>query len=105
VGGRRPVPVSAACSISGEKAAVASLTRRSQGGLVHLINGCRGDAEFGGDRVDRGLGDVWVYPTVGGEVWAYVAIVVSLYFITGQPVEEQGDVGLGCSLSYWSEPK
>jgi hypothetical protein len=38
--------------------------------------------------VDRVLGDVQVYPTVGGEVWADVALVVSLNFITGQPVEE-----------------
>ena len=65
---------------------------RSQGGLVHFGNGCRGDAEFGGDRVDRVLGDVEVYPTVGGEVWADVALVVSLNFITGQPAEERGDV-------------
>ena len=58
MGGRRPVPVSATCSISYEKAAVAPVTRRSQGRLVHLVNGCRGDAELGGDCVDRGLGDV-----------------------------------------------
>ena len=42
---------------------VGSSRQRSQGGLVHLVNGCRGDVEFGGDRV---LGDVEVYPTVGG---------------------------------------
>ena len=34
--------------------------QRSPGGLVHLLNGCRGDAEFGGDRVDRVVGDVEV---------------------------------------------
>ena len=45
---------------------VGSSRLRSQGGLVHLVNGCRGDTEFGGDRVDRVLGDVAVYPTVGG---------------------------------------
>ena len=45
---------------------VGSSRQWSQGGLVHLVNGCRGDAEFGGDRVDRVLGDVEVYPTVGG---------------------------------------
>ncbi len=61
---------------------VGSSRQRSQGGLVHLVNGCRGDAEFRGDRVDRVLGDVEVYPTVGGEVWADVALVVSLNFIT-----------------------
>src|SRR5512135_58389 len=71
---------------------VGSSRQWSQGGLVHLVNGCRGDAEFGGDRVDRVLGNVEVYPTVGGEVWADVALVVSLNFITGQPVEERGDV-------------
>ena len=71
---------------------VGSSRQRSQGGLVHLVNGCRGDAAFGGDRVDRVLGDVEVYPTVGGEVWADIALVVSLNFITGQPVEERGDV-------------
>ena len=50
---------------------------------------CRGDAELGGDRVDRVLGDAQVYPTVGGGVWADVVLVVSLYFITGQPAEER----------------
>jgi hypothetical protein len=68
-------------------AATGSSRQRSQGGLVHLVNGCGGDAEFGGDRVDRVLGDVEVYPAVGGEVWADVALVVSLNFITGQPAE------------------
>jgi hypothetical protein len=29
---------------------VVSSRQRSQGGLVHLVNGCRGDAEFGGDH-------------------------------------------------------
>jgi hypothetical protein len=29
---------------------VGSSRQRSQGGLVHLVNGCRGDAEFGGSR-------------------------------------------------------
>ena len=43
---------------------VGSSRQRSQGGLVHLVNGCRGDAEFGGDRIDRMLGEVEVYPTV-----------------------------------------
>jgi len=38
-------------------------------------DGCRGDAEFCGDRVDRVLGDVEVYPTVGGEAEADVALV------------------------------
>jgi hypothetical protein len=37
---------------------VVSSRQRSGGGLVHLVNGSRGDAEFGGDRVDRVLGDV-----------------------------------------------
>ena len=41
-----------------------------------------GHAEFGGDRFDSVLGDAQVYPTVGGEVWADVALVVSLNFIT-----------------------
>ncbi len=68
---------------------------RSQGGLVDLVSGCRGDAEFCGDRVDRVLCHAQVYPTVGGEVWADVALVVSLNFITGQPVEERGDVADG----------
>jgi hypothetical protein len=45
---------------------VVSSRQRSQGGLVHLVNGCRGGAEFGGDHVDRVLADVEVYPTVGG---------------------------------------
>ena len=67
---------------------VGSSRQRSQGGLVHLVNGCRGDAEFRGDRGDRVAGDALVYPTVGGEVWADVALVVSLNFITGQPAEE-----------------
>src|SRR5208282_6310045 len=71
---------------------VGSSRQRLQGGLVHLVNGCRGDPEFGGDRGDRVLGDLEVYPTVGGEVWADVALVVSLNFITGQPAEERGDV-------------
>src|SRR5512135_3681483 len=74
---------------------VGSLRRWSQGGLVHLVNGCRGDAEFGGDRVDRVLGDVEVYPAVRGEVRADKALVVSLNFITGQPAEERGDVVYG----------
>ena len=77
-----PFQLRATCSISCEKAAVASVTRRSQGGLVHLVNGCRGDAELGGDCVDRSLGDSEVYPTVGGEVGADVPLVVLLNFIT-----------------------
>ena len=32
------------------QASVRSSRRRSQAGLVHLVNGCRGDAEFGGSR-------------------------------------------------------
>jgi hypothetical protein len=62
------------------------------GGLVHLVNGCGGYAELGRDRIDRVLGDVEVYLTVGGEVWADVALVVALNFSTGQRVEEQGDI-------------
>jgi hypothetical protein len=57
------------------------------GGLVHLVNGCRGDAEFGGDRLDGMMGGIEVYPTVGSEVRTNVALVVSLNFIAGQPVE------------------
>ena len=41
----------------------------SPGGLVHLVNGCRGDAEFGGNRIGRMLGDIEVYPTIGSEPW------------------------------------
>jgi hypothetical protein len=39
------------------------LGRRGSGqrGLVNLVHGCRGDAKFGGDRVDRVLSDVEVY--------------------------------------------
>src|SRR5689334_23356000 len=65
---------------------------RGQGGLVYLVHGCRGDAEFGGDRIDRMLGHVEGYPAVGGVVGTDVSLVVLLNFITGQPVEEQGDV-------------
>jgi hypothetical protein len=61
---------------------------RSQGRQVHLVNscrgdGCRGDAEFGGNRVDRALGDVEVHPTVGGEMRTDVALVVLLRFLAG----------------------
>jgi hypothetical protein len=70
---------------------------RSQGRQVHLVNGCRGDgcrgdAEFGRDRVDPLLRDVEVHLAVGGEVRADVALVVPLCFIMRQPVEERGDV-------------
>src|SRR4051794_39697281 len=61
-------------------AATGSSRARSRGGLVHLVDGCRGDAEFGGDRGDRLLGDVEVDPTVGGEVRADVALEVTLGF-------------------------
>jgi hypothetical protein len=81
------------------KASLSSLPgssrQRLQGGLVHRVNGCRGDAQLGGDRDNRVLDDVEVYPDVGGEVWADVALVVSLNFITGQPAEERGDVAYG----------
>src|SRR5438093_4895064 len=59
---------------------------------VNLVNGCRGDAEFCGDRVDCVFGDVEVYPAVGSVVWTDVAIVVAANFIAGQPVEERSDV-------------
>ncbi len=62
---------------------IESPRQRLQGGLVHLVNGCPSDAEFRGDRVDRVLGDVDLYPAVRGDVWADVALVVSLNFVTG----------------------
>ena len=73
---------------------------RSQGRQVHLVNGCRGDgcrwnAEFGGDRGDRVLGDVEVHPTVAGEIRADVALIVLLRFLAGQPAQERGDVADG----------
>src|SRR5690348_12197695 len=66
------------------------LAAESQRGLVHLINGCRGegclgDPEFGGDLVDRVLGDVKVHPTVGAEMRTDVALIVLLRFRTGHP--------------------
>ena len=56
------------------------------GGLVYLAGGCRGDAEFGSDCVDRLLGDVEIYQTVSGKVGADVALVVPMNFLAGQPV-------------------
>ena len=41
------------------------------------MSGCRSDAEFGGDRIDRLLGDVEVYPPARGVVGADVALVVA----------------------------
>jgi hypothetical protein len=68
------------------------LTARSQGRLVHLVSGWRGDAEFGGDCVDRVLGDGEVHPTVGGEIRADVTLVVLLRFLAGQPAQEGSNV-------------
>jgi hypothetical protein len=55
----------------------------SQGRQVHPVNGCCRDAEFGGDRVDRVLGDVKVHPTAGGEIRTDIALVVLLRFLAG----------------------
>jgi hypothetical protein len=59
---------------------------------MELVGGYRGDAEFGRHRVDRVLRDVEVDLAIGGEVWADVALVMPLRFITRQSVEERGDV-------------
>jgi len=39
-------------------AATVSSRQRSQGGLVDLVSGCRGNPEFGGDGINCGLGNL-----------------------------------------------
>src|SRR3954452_7145624 len=51
---------------------VGSSRRRSQGGLVHPVNGCRGDAEFGGSRT---IGSAGASPA-GAFRWRCTAAVV-----------------------------
>ncbi len=65
---------------------------RLQGRLVHLVGGWRGDAEFGGDRGDRALGDAEVHPTIRVEIRADIAVVILPRFLAGQPAQEGCDV-------------
>src|SRR5947207_13624370 len=53
-------------------ASVGSSRQRSQGGLVHPINGCRGDAELGGSRP---IGSAGASPA-GAFRWRCTAAVV-----------------------------
>jgi hypothetical protein len=75
---------------------------RSMGRLIDLVGGYWGDTEFGCDRVDRLPGYVEVHLAVGSEVRADVAFVVPLRFITGEPVEERGDV-VDCQAGLFGE--
>ena len=70
-----------------ERFATAVSRWKLPGRLVDLIGTCRGDAEFGRDRVDRLPGDIEIHPVIGVEVWTDVVLVVALHLITRQPVQ------------------
>ena len=71
----QPFPCGLAASPEGflvTQTSVGSSRQRSRGGLVHPVNGCRGDAEFGGSRT---IGSAGASPA-GAFRWRCTAAVV-----------------------------